>query len=101
LPVPRFKTSRVQALIPALALAQAPGQATLSPLEVRMKPNVGGVDKVLRIVVGAVLLALVFLLRSGDSLWWWGLIGIIPLATGLLGHCMLYSILGINTCPTR
>lgn len=66
-----------------------------------MKPNVGGMDKVLRIVVGIILLALVFLLKSGDSLWWWGLIGIAPLATGLMGRCMLYSILGINTCPTR
>lgn len=66
-----------------------------------MKPNVGGIDKILRIVVGLVLLSLVYFLRSGDALWWWGLIGLVPLATGLMGHCMLYTLLGINTCPTK
>ncbi len=66
-----------------------------------MKPNVGGIDKILRIVVGLVLLSLVYFLKNGDTLWWWGLIGLVPLATGLMGRCMLYTILGINTCPTR
>lgn len=66
-----------------------------------MKPNVGGIDKILRIVVGLVLLSLVYFLKSGDALWWWGLIGLVPLATGLMGRCMLYTLLGINTCPTK
>jgi hypothetical protein len=66
-----------------------------------MQKNVGGIDKVLRLVVGVVLLSLVYFLRTDDGLWWWGFLGIIPLATGLLGSCMLYTILGINTCPTR
>jgi hypothetical protein len=66
-----------------------------------MKPNVGGIDKLLRIVAGIVLLSLVYFLRSADSLWWWGLIGLVPLATGLMGRCMLYTLLGISTCPTR
>ncbi|MBU1041073.1 MAG: DUF2892 domain-containing protein [Proteobacteria bacterium] len=66
-----------------------------------MKANVGGIDKILRIVVGLVLLFLVYFLKTPDSLWWWGLIGIIPLGTGLMGYCMLYTLLGINTCPTR
>jgi len=52
-------------------------------------------------VVGLVLLSLVYFLKTPDSLWWWGLIGIIPLGTGLMGYCMLYTLLGINTCPTR
>jgi hypothetical protein len=66
-----------------------------------MKTNVGGIDKVLRILAGIVLLALVFVLRSEDGLWLWGLIGIVPLATGLMGWCPAYSILGMNTCPMK
>jgi len=66
-----------------------------------MKPNVGGIDKILRIVAGVVLLSLVLVLKTEDGLWWWGLIGIAPLATGLMGHCMLYTLLGISTCPTK
>jgi len=59
-----------------------------------MKANEGSVDRALRVLVGLVLLALVFV--GPQTLW--GLIGIVPLATGLLGNCPLYSILGINTC---
>lgn len=63
-----------------------------------MEMNVGGLDKWLRIVAGIVLLSLVFILKEGDSLWLWGLIGVIPLATGLLGRCPLYTVIGVNTC---
>lgn len=79
--------------------------ARLSPLLTlnrsgeEMIKNVGGLDKVLRIVVGVVLLSLVFVLKSGDSLWLWGLIGLVPLATGVMGNCPLYTLLGVNTCP--
>lgn len=66
-----------------------------------MKANAGGLDKTLRIIAGIVLLSLVFVLKSGDSLWLWGLIGIVPLATGLMGWCPLYTILGFNSCPTH
>ena len=59
--------------------------------------NVGTVDKVIRIILGLVLLALVFVGPQTP----WGWIGIIPLATGLIGFCPLYSVFGINTCPTR
>ena len=62
-----------------------------------MTRNVGSLDRAVRILVGIVLLALVFV---GPQTMW-GLIGIIPLATGLMGHCALYSILGINTCSTK
>ena len=62
-----------------------------------MKLNVGGVDKVVRIAAGVALLSLVVLLEG--SFRWFGLIGIVPLVTGLVGVCPLYSILGINTCP--
>jgi len=62
-----------------------------------MKANVGGIDKVLRMVVGAVLLALVFVLEGNAR--WWGLVGLVPLITGYAGFCPLYALLGINTCP--
>lgn len=64
------------------------------------KTNVGGIDKILRIVVGLALLAGFFL--NADAAYRWAyLIGIVPLATGLLGTCPLYSILGMNTCPMK
>ena len=62
-----------------------------------MMKNVGTVDKVIRIILGLVLLALVFVGPQTP----WGWIGIIPLATGLIGFCPLYSILGMNTCGTK
>lgn len=62
--------------------------------------NVGGIDRVLRILVGIVLLAMFFLFP--DASWrYWTLIGIVPLATGLLSTCPIYSILGLNTCPVK
>ena len=62
-----------------------------------MKANVGGIDKVLRMVAGTVLLALVFVLDGSAR--WWGLVGLVPLLTGFVGYCPLYALLGINTCP--
>lgn len=56
--------------------------------------NVGGLDKTLRIALGA-LLVLGALLGYG----WWMWIGVVPLATGLLNSCPIYSLLGISTCP--
>jgi hypothetical protein len=60
-----------------------------------MQKNVGGIDKMLRIGAGVVLLAL----GAFGPLGWWGLIGVVPLATGLLGNCPVYGLLGLNTCP--
>ena len=60
-----------------------------------MSPNVGGIDKVLRIVIGVVLIGL----AASGQIGAWGYIGILPLLTGLFGRCGLYSLLGINTCP--
>ncbi len=62
--------------------------------------NVGGIDRILRIVVGAALL-LGFFLNGDGAYGWLYLIGIIPLATGLLSTCPIYSILGMNTCPRK
>lgn len=60
-----------------------------------MNRNVGSVDKGLRIAVGLALLGL----GAFGPLGWWGLIGLVPLATGLMGSCPAYSLLGMNTCP--
>ena len=60
-----------------------------------MKVNVGGADRILRIVVG---LALVLLALTGQ-IGAWGWIGVVPLATGLFRMCPLYSVFGMNTCP--
>lgn len=62
-----------------------------------MSANVGTLDRVLRIILGLVLLSLVFV---GPKTYW-GLIGIIPLATALFSFCPLYTVLGIRTCPRR
>lgn len=59
-----------------------------------MSPNVGGMDKVLRIVLGVVLIGLAATGQIGA----WGYIGILPLLTGVFSRCGLYSLLGINTC---
>jgi Protein of unknown function (DUF2892) len=64
-----------------------------------MKSNVGSLDKVLRIVVGLGLLSLIFVLEGAAR--WWGLVGLVPLGTGLIGSCPLYSILGLSTCPAE
>lgn len=65
-----------------------------------MTKNVGGIDRVLRIVVGLALIAGFFLNTDGAYRWAY-LIGIVPLATGLLSTCPLYSILGVSTCTVR
>jgi hypothetical protein len=59
-----------------------------------MSCNVGGIDRILRIVVGLVLLSLIF----WGPMTLWGLVGLVPLLTGLFGFCPLYPIVGINTC---
>jgi len=61
-----------------------------------MKCNVGGIDRVLRIVVGLVLIGL----AASNVVGIWGWIGIVPLVTGLLKFCPLYTILGIKSCGT-
>ena len=61
-----------------------------------MKCNVGTGDKVFRIIVGLIILISGFFYES-----WWGLIGIIPVATALLGWCPAYLPCGITTCKTE
>ena len=62
-----------------------------------MSKNEGTVDRALRVILGLVLLSLVFI---GPQTMW-GLIGIVPLVTGLVGICPIYSILGIKTCSIK
>lgn len=62
-----------------------------------MKVNVGGMDRILRVVLGVVLIAL----AATGTVGAWGWIGVVPLVTGLFSFCPLYSILGMNTCPMK
>ncbi len=61
-----------------------------------MTANIGTADRILRIVVGLTLLSLVFV--GPQSLW--GLVGLVPLLTGLARFCPLYTLLGVRTCNT-
>lgn len=66
-----------------------------------LKTNVGSLDRVLRIVVGLALIAW-FFVDQGTGFWHWAkLIGIVPLLTGLMRTCPLYTILGVSTCPMK
>ncbi|MDQ5880163.1 MAG: hypothetical protein QG592_1500 [Pseudomonadota bacterium] len=62
-----------------------------------MKANVGGFDKIARILAGVVLVGL----AATGTVGAWGWIGIVPLATGLMGWCPAYNIFGMNTCPMK
>ena len=60
-----------------------------------MKTNEGVIDRTLRVIVGLVLIGL----AATGTIGMWGYIGIIPLVTGAVGMCPIYSLLGINSCP--
>lgn len=62
-----------------------------------MKANVGGIDRILRIVVGLVLIAL----AASGTVGVWGWIGVVPVLTGLFKFCPAYTLLGMNTCPMQ
>jgi hypothetical protein len=62
-----------------------------------MQKNVGGIDRVLRIVVGLVLVALAAMGQIGA----WGWLGCVILATGVFSFCGAYTLLGMNTCPMK
>ncbi len=57
-----------------------------------MKKNIGSVDKIIRIVLGIVILAYGYVEQS-----WWGLIGLVPLLTAFMGFCPLYAPFKIST----
>lgn len=62
-----------------------------------MKANVGGIDRILRIVAGLVLIAL----AATGTVGVWGWLGIVPLVTGAIGWCPPYAILGFSTCAMK
>jgi len=64
------------------------------------KKNAGSADRLLRIIAGIALLAAFFMLPDA-SYRLFLLIGIVPLATGLLGSCPLYTLFGLSTCPMK
>ena len=61
-----------------------------------MKTNMGSTDRWIRVIIGLGILALGFTFKS-----WWGLIGLLPLATATVGYCGLYTLLGLNTCRAK
>jgi hypothetical protein len=61
----------------------------------QMKINEGVVDRSLRVIAGLVLIGL----AATGTVGLWGYIGIVPLVTGAIGMCPIYSLLGINSCP--
>ncbi|WP_171962143.1 YgaP family membrane protein [Bordetella trematum] len=62
-----------------------------------MKANVGGLDRLLRILIGVLLIGLVL----GQVIGPWGWIGVLPLASGLFRFCPLYTLLGVRSCSRR
>lgn len=61
-----------------------------------MKKNVGKADKIVRIVIGVVILAVGYYFKS-----WWGLIGLVPILTAAIGWCPAYLPFGISTCKVK
>jgi hypothetical protein len=61
-----------------------------------MKFNVGGFDRILRLIAGLVILGAGYYYKS-----WWGLIGIVPILTGIFRFCPAYLPFGLSTCPAK
>ena len=61
-----------------------------------MKSNVGTIDRALRIIAGLGIFAAGYYFKS-----WWGLVGIVPVLTGLVRYCPLYPAIGLNTCSKQ
>jgi len=57
-----------------------------------MKRNVGKIDQLIRIIIGIIIIAFGIYFKS-----WWGIIGLVPIFTSIIGFCPLYIILNINT----
>ncbi len=61
-----------------------------------IKCNIGRTDKIIRVIIGVVIIAVGVYFKS-----WWGAIGILPIFTAAIGRCLLYIPLGISTCKTK
>lgn len=57
-----------------------------------MKSNVGSADRVVRVILGVIIIVLGFYFKS-----WWGIVGLIPVITGVLNYCPAYSLIGVST----
>ena len=67
-----------------------------------MITNVGTIDRIVRFVIGLVLIAYAIPLGFAQTGWnWTGWIGVVPLATAIFGFCPLYTVLGLSTCPAK
>ena len=62
-----------------------------------MTKNVGGIDRILRVVIGLTLIAL----AATGTVGWWGYLGVLPLTTAAMGWCPPYSLFGWNTCAVK
>jgi hypothetical protein len=62
-----------------------------------MKTNIGNIERGIRVVAGLVLV----ILAATGTVGWWGWLGLLPMATGLMGWCPPYALLGFNTCKTK
>jgi hypothetical protein len=62
-----------------------------------MKSNVGGMDRILRIAIGLVLIGL----AVSGTIGLWGWLGLLPLATGFIGWCPPYALFGWSTCAVK
>jgi hypothetical protein len=62
-----------------------------------MKTNIGNIERGIRVVAGLVLV----ILAATGTVGWWGWLGLLPMATGLMGWCPPYALLGINTCKVK
>ncbi len=63
--------------------------------------NEGGVDRIVRVVVGLALLAAAYFYLDGTWAWVTGIVGVIALITGVVGICPAYALLGLNTCSMK
>ncbi|WP_414040607.1 DUF2892 domain-containing protein [Acidithiobacillus sp. M4-SHS-6] len=65
-----------------------------------MPVNEGKLDRLIRVILGLVIIVVLAVFLPGASKWW-ALLGLIPLITGITGFCALYTLLGIRTCPVK
>ena len=96
-----LSTAYIKKLAPLLAYinttkAHGAHHASKDQPEQVMATNVGLTDRAIRIVLGFAVLSFVLIVDGNAR--WWGLVGLLPLATGLVGWCALYVPLGIDTC---
>ena len=61
-----------------------------------MKPNIGKTDRIIRVLIGVILIAVGAYFKS-----WWGVIGLLPILTAALGWCAPYAVFGISTCKIK